>query len=211
MFFRVVESSRVDGKNRVTVEYDGPSFVDLLHFFETAAEFAHQFRYKADTSLKSQEHVKEWAATEQDRKAHHAHILSLWRSMKGVKPTEKVHRIQVTMKAQGREYRSCDVYAIISIAIDDERKSKACSKGGNVLTVEKRPVQLEPSSSRSDPRVRLVSPGERAHRREADPEEYSRRHDDINHRTLPSLREERFGCTDQHRGAVREGARTGGQ
>ena len=173
MFFRVIESSCVDGKNRVTVEYEGPALQHLLHFFETAAEFAHHFRYKADADLKGQDRAVEWAASQPERKAHHADVLSLWRAMRGVKPTEKVHRIQATMKAQGHEYRSCDVYAIISIAIDDERKSKACLKAVDGLTVEKH----SSSPDRSVHRVRLVSSQSGTHRREADHPGYVQLHD----------------------------------
>ena len=177
MYFRVVETSRVDGKTRVTVESEDSAIKLLLQFLGIASEFGYAFQYKADADLKSHDREKERIDSEPERKAHHAHVLSLWRSMKGMKPTEKVHRIQETMKLQGRDYRCSDVQAIVSVAIQDERRQKACSEGATGSTVVQRNgsnarVPTRVPSPQPDHRVRLVSAqGVRAHRREAGPTE----------------------------------------
>lgn len=171
MFFKVIDTSRVDGKTRITVEAEDPAVQILLHFFEAATDFAWAFRYRTEADLKSQDHEKARIESEPDRKAHRAHVLSLWRSMKGMKPSEKVHRIQEAMKLEGRDYRYKDVEAIVSIAIQDEKSAKECSEKGGGLTVSGQSANPDGS----EPRVRLVSSKVlQAHCRKADP---SRRHD----------------------------------
>ena len=174
MYFRVVETSRVDGKTRVTVESEDSSVKLLLQFLGIASEFGYAYQYRAEADLKSHDREKDRIDTESERKAHHAHVLTLWRSMKGMKPSDKVHRIQETMRLQGRDYRYSDVESIVSIAIQDEKRAKARSEGATGSPVVQRkginarvPTRV-PLSEKPDHRVRLVSDqGVRAHRREA--------------------------------------------
>src|SRR3990172_6968683 len=213
MFFRVVETSRVDGKTRVTVESEDSSVKLLLQFLGVASEFGYAFQYRADADLKSHDREKDRIDTESERKAHHAHVLTLWRSMKGMKPSDKVHRIQETMRLQGREYRYSEVESIVSVAIQDEKVEKARSEGATGSTVVQRKgrnarVPTRVLSPQPDHRVRLVGAADlRAHRREAGSGDTARRHDARNAPSPPPRIVPSTECATLRTGQTRGGQR----